>query len=139
MYHSYDAEPLKVLLVSNNLVDIKKIEQQLLDPSFLVCRLFCSKSFNEALTQLNKPDNEFGIVILDVRLSEKSFVASLCSQIYSAAVEAQIILLTDHESADYEDYFYEEVGAIAQINRNKLYSLQSLLRLAVYPDREIAV
>lgn len=113
-----------VLLVSDNQVDIRRIEKQFMDTGGLDCRLYRCTSIDAALEQLGKKGLVIDIIILDLRLDDAEASGSHIATIKQGAGDIPVIVLTG-ESEEERSHVTSEMSSdiAAHIHKDNIGSL----------------
>jgi DNA-binding NarL/FixJ family response regulator len=127
--------PINVLLISNNEIDNKKIQRELMDPTLLACRLFNFSSVDSAISKMEKTKANVDVIILDLSVQFNASDFEVCQNLHAVSENIKIIVLTDFFDDTVSLELYKDLGVAAQTNRNHFSELQNLLRAVLYPER----
>lgn len=122
----------KILLLSDDRIDTRYIEQQFMDTSGLNCKLYRSSSIKEALEQLES--KQIDVLILDMRLAGIESPQDLHTTIKKSHPHIPIILLT--EDIEKESISTTDVlsgGAFGPIHRKTINTLVTLIKTILIP------
>jgi CheY-like chemotaxis protein len=127
----------KILLVSDNLADIRRIQRLFMDTGGLECKLYPCTRIEAAVEQLNNNKLSFDIIILDLRLENNASFEGGFETLFSHITDLPIIVLTG-DSQDEQASALPVIadGAFAQIHKDSLASLVRIISDALYPRVE---
>jgi CheY-like chemotaxis protein len=124
-----------ILLVSDNLADIRRIERLFMDTGGLECKLFPCTMINAAIEQLDNKKLNFDVILLDLRLQNKASFEDNFGLLSSHSTNLPMIILTgDSEEEQANALPVIADGAFAQIHQGNLSSLASIIKKALYPE-----
>lgn len=130
----YESHTKSILLISDNQVDIRRIEQQFMDKGSLDCRLYRCTAISAAEEMLGRKNLVIDAVILDLRLTDSAASGDYYSAIRNAAGEIPIIALTGGD--DDEQAIADPVmaaGANAHVYRANFGSLVWTINSLLFP------
>lgn len=123
-----------ILLISDNQIDIRRIEQQFMDKGSLDCRLLRCTTISAANEVMGRKGVTVDAVILDLRLTDATASGDYYGAIREAAGKIPVIILTD--GGDDDQSVVDSViaaGANAHISRadfgSLVWTINSLLFL----------
>lgn len=119
----------KIMLVSDNQSDIRRMERQFMDVGGMECRLYQCATLDRALLQLQKKEPEADVVILDLRLKGAGEPAELYKAMQAGARDIPIVLLTDSgDPGRAQAAPALAAGAQGHVDREQFAGLTNLMR-----------
>lgn len=130
---AYEEIHKTILLVSDNQVDIRRIEKQFMDTGALECRLYRCSTIGAAGEQLGKKKFNIDVVILDTRLTNSGEPGDMYKELQISSQDIPVIILTgDSEEELSQAQLLAEGGAFGVTRRDNFDELIDLIRKTMY-------
>ena len=137
-FGNYDEEKKIVLLISDNMPDLRRIEKEFLEASSVNCLLYRSTTISGALEQLGRVNLKIDIVIYDLRLKDASVPLDQYKELEKDGDGVPIILLTGDEEDDIASAKpLLEAGAFGHTHRSEFRMLVQLIRKVIYRETRV--
>lgn len=122
-----------VVLVSDNAVDIQKIERQFMDTGSMSCQMVHYSTIEDALKHLNNKGLPVDVFILDTRLKGTVMPLETYKKMAAAISNIPIIALTGDSTGESAiGTLIVKAGAAGQTNRGLFDQLNSVIKSALY-------
>lgn len=132
----YEEQHRCILLISDNQIDIRRIETQFMDTGCMDCRLNRCTTITAAQELLKNKSKTIDIVILDMRLLDSSVSEDHYNLIKSSAGDIPIIILTGNKEEESKNAgLLVSSGAAAHIHLNNFGSLVRTIQATLFPRR----
>lgn len=129
----FDEMHKAIFVVSDNMVDVKKIERQLMDTGGMPCKVHACMTVKEAVTRAAMPDARPVVIIFDTRLRNTVDPRAAFDMLVENIPGIPVIILAGEtaEEADLTKLFLQE-GAQGSVMRDQIVNLPGMLRDLVF-------
>lgn len=129
----FDETHKAIFIVSDNMIDVRKIERQLMDTGGMACRLYSFMSVKEAVARAATPGGRPAVIIFDTRLRNTPDPRAALDALKENAPGVPYIILAGEttEEADVTALLLSE-GAHGSVMRDQIVTLPGMLRDLVF-------
>lgn len=121
-----------VLLVSDNQVDVQRIERQFMDTGSLACQMCHCSTIDDAIRHMANKTLRTDVIILDLRLKGTVLPLETYKRMFAGSGETPIIALTGDSGGEHAiGALVVKAGAAGQTHRGKFDQLTGLIRSLV--------
>lgn len=130
----YEDRQKNILLISDNQIDIRRIEKQLMDTGSMDCRLYGCTTISAASMQLAKKGQEIDLIILDLRLQDEAGPEDPYKTLTENLEEdiPVIVLTGDSAGEQAQADLALAAGASGSVHREQFNNLVRLIGSLVY-------
>lgn len=131
---SFEENPYIILLISDNQIDMRRIERKLMDVTFMNTRLYNSTSLKDATEHIVDRKLAVRVIILDLRLRGTTDPVQLCKDMVASAGGIPILALgSEGENSQEMKTAVMAAGAADYLNRSHFEELFARLTLLMNP------
>ncbi len=121
-----------VLLVSDNQVDVQRIERQFMDTGSMSCQMCHCSTIDDAIRHMANKGLKTDIIILDLRLKGAVLPLETYKRMSAGSGETPIIALTGDSEGEYAiGTMVIKAGAAGQTHRGKFDQLTGLIKAVI--------
>ncbi|HTK83955.1 MAG TPA: response regulator [Patescibacteria group bacterium] len=121
-----------VLLVSDNQVDVQRIERQFMDTGSLACQMSHCSTIDDAIRHMGNTALKTDIIILDLRLKGTVLPLETYKRMSAGSAQTPIIALTGESDGEHAiGTMLIKAGAAGQTHRGKFDQLTGLIKSVI--------